>query len=159
MSDYASRTTVSVDKTRGEIEALLRKHGATEFVYGWQEQRAVIGFAFGGRRYRFTLMLPDPNARRFTHTAHKDVWQQKERTESARQTAYDQAVRSAWRELLLLMKAKLIGVASGLVSVEDEFMAWAVTPSGQTVGEWLKPQLEDAARSGRMPPLLPGPRE
>jgi hypothetical protein len=31
-----------------------------------------------------------------------------------------------------------------------------VTPNGQTVGEWLKPQIEEAYANGRMPSLLPG---
>lgn len=158
-SRYAAQTEVPTERSRAEIERLLGKHGATGFLYGWQGQRAVIGFELNGRRYRFTLNLPSPEERRFTHTAHQHEWQQKERSQEAARKAYEQEVRRSWRELALLIKAKLVAVASGIVSVEDEFLSYAITPAGQTVGEWLRPQLEDAERSGRMPPLLPGASE
>lgn len=160
-SKYASETRVPVERSRAEIEALLIAHGAVEFVYGRDESRRQvhIGFKVGTRRYRYTLHLPDPAARQFTHSPGKNVYTQRERTPQQIQAAYDQAVRSAWRELVLLIKAKLVATSSGIVKIEDEFLAWAVGPDGRTLGEWLAPQLDDALRAGRLPPLLPGPRE
>jgi hypothetical protein len=34
-------------------------------------------------------------------------------------------------------------------------MANIVLPDGKTVGEFMRPQIESAYRSGQMPPLLP----
>lgn len=38
---FAEGTTVSPEKTRGEIESLVRRHGATEFSSGWNAGQAV----------------------------------------------------------------------------------------------------------------------
>ena len=78
-------------------------------------------------------------------------------SKAAAQKAYDQVVRVAWRELFLLIKAKLVAVESKRITIKDEFLAYTVMPDGRTVSEWLQPQLEDAYTSGKMPPLLPGP--
>jgi hypothetical protein len=152
---YAARTEVAPERSRAEIEHLLAQAGASGFLYGWHEQRAVLGFSLHARKYRFVLELPDRSDRRFTHTAHKQRYQQQQRTKEAAEKAYQQEVRRAWRELALLIKAKLVACASGLVSVEEEFLAYALTPSGQTVSEWLGPQLDDAAAHGQLPLLLP----
>lgn len=65
-------------------------------------------------------------------------------------------MRAAWRELYLLIKAKLVALESKRITIKDEFLAYTVMPDGRTVSEWLQPQLEDAYKSGKMPPLLPG---
>ena len=44
------------------------------------------------------------------------------------------------------------------ITIKDKFLAQTVMPDGRTVSEWLRPQLEDAYASGKMPPLLPGQR-
>jgi hypothetical protein len=60
----------------------------------------------------------------------------------------------------LVIKAKLEAVAAEISTVEDEFLAHTVLPSGETVGEWVKPQVEQAYLSGAMPTQLQisGPR-
>ncbi|EGQ63115.1 hypothetical protein GGI1_17183 [Acidithiobacillus sp. GGI-221] len=37
-------------------------------------------------------------------------------------------------------------------------MAHIVLPSGETVGHWMRPQIESSYQSGVMPPLLPVPQ-
>ena len=39
----------------------------------------------------------------------------------------------------------------------DEFMAFIVLPDGQTVGEFMRPQIHQAYLNRAMPKLLPGP--
>ena len=41
---YASQTSVSEDRSKQEIEKRLSRYGAREFMYGWRDQEAVIGF-------------------------------------------------------------------------------------------------------------------
>jgi hypothetical protein len=55
----------------------------------------------------------------------------------------------------LAVKAKLEVVESGISTFEDEFMPHIVLPSGQTVSEWMGPQITAAYLSGLMPPMLP----
>ena len=152
MTRYAAKTTVSSINSRNEIEATLRRYGATAFVYGWDGDMAQIGFAVAGRSIRFQLPMPDRGADefRFTPTRHT------RRSPRDWEVAYEQAVRQRWRALALIVKAKLEAVEAGITTVEAEFMAHIALPSGATVGEWLAPQLEEIYGNGSMPALLPG---
>ena len=42
---YAEKTSVSVAKTKADIEELIQKAGAGQFVSGYKENVAVIGFS------------------------------------------------------------------------------------------------------------------
>lgn len=148
---YAERTTVSDDRSQAEIAKLLRTHGATGFVGGWQGDKAAIMFELKGRRYRMGLPLPKREEFRRTPTGRM-------RTSTQVESEYQQEIRRRWRALALIIKAKLEAVASGIVSIEDELMSYTVLPGGETVGEWLAPQIGLAYTTGEMPPLLPGPR-
>lgn len=41
------------------------------------------------------------------------------------------------------------------LTFEDEFMAHIVLPNQQTVGDWMRPQIEEAYQTGQLPPMLP----
>lgn len=146
---YAERTTVSDDRSQAEIAKLLRAHGATGFVGGWQGDKAAIMFELKGRRYRMALPLPDRAEFRRTPTGRV-------RSSSQVETEYQQEIRRRWRALALIVKAKLEAVASGIVSLEDELLSYTVLPSGETVGERLIPMIGQAYSTGDLPPLLPG---
>ncbi len=146
--NYANRTEVSPGKSRDEIERTLRRYGATKFMYGWQENAAVIGFEAYNRRIRFVLPLPREGEVERTATGRRRRNPQK---------SLEQAERQRWRALALAVKAKLETVESGIATFEQEFMAYVVLPDGSTVGEWMAPQIETAYRMGQMPPLLPMP--
>lgn len=149
---YAAKTVVAPKKTRMEIEALVTKYGATKFVSGWEDNVAAVLFEMKGRRIRFKLSMPDPKDRKFTHNGYY------QRGVGETKKLVDQATRTAWRGLLLVIKAKLEAVESGIAVFEDEFLAQMVIPGeGVTFGEWARPHIAAAYDSGvRMPPLLPG---
>jgi hypothetical protein len=123
---------VSAEQSRREIESTLTRFGATGFIYGWQGRTAIIGFRMTQRHVKFLLPLPEGT---------KDADQRE--------------ARRRWRALLLVIKAKLAAVTDGITEFDDEFMAHIVMPDGSTLGERLKPQIEDAYKTGKMPPLLP----
>lgn len=153
MSRYAAQTSVDSSTSRAEIERTLTRYGADRFIYGWEDERAVVGFTMKDRQVRFYLPLPDRNSRKFTHTEH----QGKLRSPDSHAKAYEQAVRQSWRALALVIKAKLEAVESGITEFEDEFMAHITLPDGRSVGDFMKPQIEQAYLSGTMPKLLPAP--
>ena len=155
MTRYAADTSVSQDKSRNEIEATLKRYGATSFMYASEEAAAMIGFRISGRMVKFVLQMPDPKAREFTHTPAKGM----ARSPSEAQKAWEQAGRQRWRALALVIKAKLEAVAAGITSIEDEFLAHTVLPDGSTVGQFMKPQIALAYERGSMPItlLLGGP--
>jgi hypothetical protein len=128
---YAKRTRVPVEQSRNEIERTLTRFGATGFIYGWQEDRAVVGFQMADRHVKFILPMPKAGSDRDGAEA-----------------------RRRWRALVLVIKAKLEAVADGIAVFDNEFMAHIVTPDGTTLGEKMLPQIEQMYRSGKMPPLL-----
>jgi hypothetical protein len=109
---YAQGTTVSVAKSRVEIETLVTRHGATSFASGYEGTHANILFKMKNRRVRFELQLVEGDER-----------------ENMRR----------WRCLAALLKAKLSAVEDVLrVALETEqtlraaaSLEWAC---GNTVG-------------------------
>lgn len=155
MTRYAEGTSVPADRSRAEIERTLMRYGADRFAYGWEENHALIGFRMRGRSVRFLLPFPDASDSEFSRTPTG-----KKRAESETQRMYEQEVRRRWRALALAVKAKLEVVDSGIAQFEDEFLAYILIPgSGQTVGEWAKPELEARYDELGSPKMLELPRE
>jgi hypothetical protein len=152
MPSYAKDTEVTADRSKQEIETLLERFGATAFMYGRQGNRAAVGFELRGRRYRMLLNLPDPGDPVFSRTPEKRL----ARSSQAARAAYEQEVRRRWRSLALLIKADLVAVEDGIVTLETVLQPFTVLPSGQTAGEWLDPQIERTYSTGAMPPMLAG---
>jgi hypothetical protein len=150
MGEYAKDTEVPSDRSRAEIERTLERYGATSFMYGWQENQAVIGFEIEGRCFRILIPLPNKAGFTLTETGRRRTSQE------AMRTAWEQATRQRWRAAALWIKAVLEGAASGIVTLEEALQPFIVLPNGMTAGEWLAPQIEQAYLTGRMPPMLPG---
>ena len=150
MTTYAAQTDVSADRSRAEIEATLTRYGADQFMYGWDQDKAVIGFRAEGRQVRFVLVMPDKGAPEFTQTPTG-----RQRKPAAAHKEWEQATRQRWRALALVVKAKLEAVESGISGFEDEFLANIVLPNGSTVAEFMSPQIAEAYSSGAMPSGLP----
>lgn len=148
MSQYASQTAVSEEKSRAEIEKTLKRYRAEGFAYGIQKDRAIIMFEMSGRRIKF--LLPYPELKDFERTPSGQM----RHKESNIEKQYEQAIRQRWRALALAVKAKLEAVESGIATFEEEFMAHIVLPNGKTVGEVMIPQIESSYQSKKMPPLL-----
>lgn len=154
---YASNTAVSVEKSRAEIEGTLARYGADRFAYATEPGRACIGFELttpdnNTLAVRMTLPLPAKMEKRFTH---RKVYQRVvENPPEMVNKLWEQACRSSWRSLCLVIKAKLEACAAGISTVEREFMADIVTPSGKTLGEWISPQLPEMSKNGTPPRLM-----
>ena len=129
---YAEGTRVPINQTKGEIEKLVRKVGATKFGVLEEEDRATILFTLTDRHIRFVLPL-NPN---YT----------------------DQVRRSRWRALMLVIKAKLESAVASIETVEEAFLAQVVMPGGRTVYEESREIIRDRYLTGDEIPLLPPPR-
>lgn len=147
---YAEKTNVSTDKSRTEIERTLQRYGADQFMYGWDGDRAVVGFRMAGRQIRFLLSMPDKDNKKFTHTERGKL-----RSNEVAFKDWEQACRQKWRAMSLVIKAKLEAVEAGIAIFEDEFMANIVLPNGVTVSQFMLPQITEAYENGEMPKLLP----
>lgn len=152
MAGYASSTSVSVDRTKAEIEATLKRYGAGKFSSGWDEEVGIVfvNFHCQERFIRFTVPVPKPTERRFTHGG-RSGWTARTKTQAA--DAYEQEMRAVWRRLLLVIKAKLESVESKIESFEESFLAQIVIPNGETMGAWAKQNLDKVLQIGQMPTL------
>lgn len=148
---YATDTSVSVAKTRGEIEDLVTRSGASKFFSGAEEGRAFVGFVMrcnekpcpdccGPKPLRnywecalcaktrkvhdlrnVMFELPLPKPEAFRLNGNRQT-----RTPEKQHEAWEQGCRSSWRALLLAIKAKLVSVQSGVESFEEAFLAQLV---------------------------------
>lgn len=152
MTRYAADTSVSAEKSRAEIERNLQRWGATQFMYGWDSDRAFVGFRMNNRQLRFVLQMPDRTAKEFWFTPSRGT----KRTEAQAYAEWEQACRQRWRALNLVIKAKLEAVESGISTFDDEFLAQIMLPNGRTVGEQIHGDIALAYETNEMPALLPG---
>lgn len=125
---YAIKTKVPVDRSRTEIEQILRRYKADQFgsAIDDEKHRAMVQFRCAKRLIRFEMELP----------------------------TNDQKLRSRWRALVLAIKAKLESVDSGIETFEEAFLAHVVMPNGQTFGRVAIPQIQKAIEEGKMPTSL-----
>lgn len=137
---YAADTSVPIDRSRGEIEAMLSRRGATAFGYGQEGGRAAIMFRLPTCSVRIELKLPA--AKEF---AVSDGGRTRKQT--AQQQAWAQACRARWRALALVIKAKLVAVDAGITTVEEEFQANLVLPDGRRVGDVVAAEYRLAVES------------
>lgn len=128
MKQFAERTTVSVAETIAEIEKTIKKHGGAQFVFGVTEHQLLIGFSKDERQARF------------------QVPQYPQDTQKSKASA---------RALLLVIKANLEAVVSGIQIFEDAFMANIVMPDGKVLAQHVRQKIASAYETGEMPPMLP----
>lgn len=133
---YAAKTTVTVEKSKMEIERLCLKYGATKFVTGWTGDSAMIMFVMNGRHVRFDLPIPHQSEFKY-----EEEWHQR--------------CRQLYRILMLVLKAKFNVIEMEFSTVDAEFMANLVLPDNSTVAEVVIPMIEEAYETGKVTLALP----
>ncbi len=148
---YAADTTITVEKTRLELENLLDKYGASDFYSGWTDNNTKAGIKFVVNGLQIKLSIPMPNREEFIYNG-RGV----KRTQVQAKSEYDKAIRARWRLILQVIKFKLEAIRTGIVMFEDEFLAYTVTNQGddQTVSDWINPHKGALGIVGKAPPAL-----
>jgi len=147
---FAQDTSVSVGKSKAEIEDLVTRYGADQFGTAWQDGEAVIGFRVKGRFVKFVLPLPDQKDKRFWESPTK----RKRYDQETALKNWEQGCRQAWRALALVVKAKLEAVESGITTFDAEFLAHFVMPDGRIFKDVALPAIAEAYRTGGQPKML-----
>lgn len=150
MRKYASNTTVSPDRSRAEIERCLERFGASSFGYWRNDQVAVINFQYRGAQVRIAMPLLAEDDKQFTHSDRG-----RKRSTSVATVAWRKETRRRWRSLTLSIKAKLVAIADGVATFEQEFLPYLVWGDGRTIGEHLLPTIEDILDGDAKMPRLP----
>ena len=138
MAKYAKTTRVPISRSKAEIEETLKRYGIEEYGVGTSPRGD--GIIFKKENKMFKINVPNPNPEDFGSDAQ-----------------YEQARRQRWRILLLSIKAKLEEVEAGLISFDDQFLAYTALPDGTTVGDFMRlPENRDRLAKTKMPKLLIG---
>lgn len=140
---YAEGTTVAFETSIAEIVRLVKRAGAQQVAQAEGVGEYAIQFTLADRMIRFRLPLqkldeiPTANGRNQRLTGPQ------------RQDKLVQAHRQRGRALLLVIKAKLESVESGIETLEQAFLAHVVTVGGQTVYERISEGLALEYQTGR----------
>lgn len=146
MTSYAANTKVPIEKSRSEVQKLLRDRGATRTVFADDELhgQSVIQFEAKGRVVKFVLNMPKYSSKEFQTDSRG-----RGRSGSASAKLWETACRQRWRALLLCLKGKFEAIDGGISVFDNEFLAHIVVDGGSTVGDCVIPRL-DAIRSGEV---------
>lgn len=146
---YAANTEVPVEKSRAEIERLLTRHKCNKFMAGVDHDQhlATVQFEAHNRIVKFNIALPNPADPKYKRMKNSYL----QRTASGVAKVVEQEERTRWRALLLVIKAKLEAIESGIATFEDEFLAHVLLPNQQTVAEYIGPTVAQIYETGRMP--------
>lgn len=144
---FATRTEVPVERSRAELETLLRRYGADQLVTGWEKGRAVVAFRIAGRPIKLDVPMPTDAEASLTPDG-------KRRSPEATANARDQLERQRWRAILLLVRSKLESAELGIETLDQAFLSNIVAGDGRTIGEHLAGQIEAAVRDGNSSSLL-----
>lgn len=147
MGKYAAGTSVNIERSREELERILARYGADEFMYAISQGTAAIGFKFMGVAYKIDIPMPRKESFESTPTGRRS------RSDRAVIDAWDQSKRQVWRALVLFIKGKLEGIEQGFSTIEKEFLSNIMLPDGSKFGDLATEAVQKAVSSGQMPQI------
>jgi len=142
---YAETTKVPLEQSIAEIIGMVRKAGAEQLGQFHERGRFIIMFTLGDRQMKFTVPLvmtyDGPERGGNGRVIDQQAW-------------LEQRNRQKGRALMLVIKAKLESVESGVETFEQAFLANIVTATGQTVFERIEQPLALEYSGGKVAPLM-----
>ena len=140
---YAQDTTVSVESSQQEIGRIFSRYKIDTYVFGATPGQALVQFEAHGFPIKIAIPLPArPGNPRVMNPATGRMVDANAR--------WQQEIRSAWRALVLLIKANLEAVDHRITTVDRAFMAYLLAPDGRVLSEHVLPDYRDALTSGRL---------
>ena len=128
---FAEGTTVSVDRSRGEISSILAAHGVQRQMWGSEPKGDVLQFQLSGHTFRFSIPRPTLDEVRRDYVSRGGNWS---RVYDAG-AKVDAEWRRRWRANVLLLKAKLEFADGEASTVIRELMPYALLTDGRTLEE------------------------
>lgn len=144
---YAENTKVPLEQSIAEIMGMVKRAGATHAGQFEEPGRFVIMFSLGERKMKFSVpMITDytgPDRSGNGRAVDKVAW-------------VEQRNRQKGRALMLVVKAKLESVESGVETFEQAFLANIVLADGATVYDRTSTTIALEYSSGKVQPLMLG---
>lgn len=124
-------TTIQADKTAAEVQSILAKHGARAILLNYDNAGYIEALAF-------KVMTPQGEIAIRLPIQPDAVLQVLERHRVPnRYKNQEQAIRIAWRIIKDWVEAQMAILETEMVRMEQIFLPYIVTDSGQTVYEQL----------------------
>ena len=126
-------TSISTEKTIGQIVECLVKHGASKIIQDYDTDRLAAGLSFG--------LIVEGNVLLFTIKAN---WMgvlkamQKDKKCPQRLCNKEQALRVSWRILKDWIQSQMAIVEAQQAELAEVFLAYCVTKNGDTLYDNLK---------------------
>ena len=121
-------TQIDVEKTIGEIQKLLSSHGANAILTEYGKDSDIVALSFkinvNGNDIGFKLPSDWHPVLQILENDKKVPVRLKNRV---------QAVRVAWRIILAWVEAQMAIIDTKMVSIDEVFLPYAMTPSGKTL--------------------------
>ena len=140
---YATKTEVAFEKSVAEIITLIKRHGAMQVGQFEGDDFFAIQFSLADRAIRFRLPIP-ALAEMPKYDGRRNALSSAQRLDRLAQ-----ARQSRGRALLLVIKAKLESVESGIETVEQAFLANVVMADGATVYDRVSGPIALEYQTGR----------
>jgi hypothetical protein len=137
MTKYAAKTTVSIDRSMGQVRQMLAKAGADGVAIAETAFGSTTQFIFDGKSYKFVITYPKTtdDAIIYTHAG-------RERTEKQIEAELESEKKRLWRSMGLYIKAALEAHNNGVIDLKRSMMSHMELPSGSTVYEKIKDSLD-----------------
>lgn len=142
---YAENTEVPFERSIAEIIGVVRKAGADQIGQIEDRKGFVLQFTLSDRMVRFRVTFP----------TRAEVEEMKGPRQDASRVE-QQWRRQRARALLLVIKAKIESVDSGVETFEEAFLPNVVLADGSTVYERVAEPIAVEYRTGSPSPLLLG---
>lgn len=127
---HAAQTTVSVGKSRDQIDRLLREWecDGVRWTDHFSQGKSILEFTWTPLQSKTTFMarfeILDPDEKNL-----------------------EQGRRRIYRVLRIFLVGQFNAVAEGLVSLEEVFLSHIVGPNGQTIAQQLLPRMSELVES------------
>jgi hypothetical protein len=127
-------TTVSADKTIGEIQSILAKAGARQIMHGYDANGncTELSFRIHTKFGEIAFLLPAN-----IEAVEKVLISHRVRHRFSRPGDREHATKVGWRILKDWVEAQIALIKTGMVSVEQVFLPFAQNAEGQTIYEAL----------------------
>lgn len=126
-------TTIAVEKTLGEIQAMLVKAGANAVLNEYDDQGYIIALSFKMRINEQDISFRLPSDWRPV----LQILQDDPKVPHSKSTQ-EQALRTSWRIVKDWIDAQLAIIETRMVKTEQVFLPYAITKDGKTLYESVR---------------------
>lgn len=124
-------TTISADKTVGEIQGMLARAGASAVLFEFEDSIiAAVSFKLTHNGVPISFRLPSNIDKMYVYLQNSDV--------PRKYRSREQAARVAWRIIKDWLRAQLAIIETEQAEMVEVFLPYAQNSSGQTLYERLQ---------------------